>query len=190
MKLLLERIAALDPRLNAFIRLEADAAMQAAKAAEAEAMTGRLRGPLHGVPVGIKDIIDVAGYRPRAIPRSCKTTSRPPTPSACKSCAVPAPSSWASSRRMNSPSAGRASTCRGRRRAIRGTPTIIPAARRRARARRCGGTLSDGAWLRYRRQRAQSRELLRHRRPETRPMAWSRGAASSRSPSPSTMSGR
>jgi len=40
MKLLLERIAALDPRLNAFIRLEADAAMQAAKAAEAEAMTG------------------------------------------------------------------------------------------------------------------------------------------------------
>src|SRR5216683_2425712 len=51
MKSLLERIAALDPRLNAFIRLEAEPAMQAAKAAETEATAGRLRGPLHGVPV-------------------------------------------------------------------------------------------------------------------------------------------
>ena len=63
---LLDRIAALDPRLNAFIRLEADQAMDAAKAAEAEAKAGRLRGPLHGVPVGIKDIIDVAG-----LPTTC-----------------------------------------------------------------------------------------------------------------------
>ena len=61
MKALLDRIAALDPKLNAFIRLDGEAAMQAAKAAEAEATAGRLRGPLHGVPVGIKDIINVAG---------------------------------------------------------------------------------------------------------------------------------
>jgi len=61
MKALLDRIAALDPKLNAFIRLDGDAAMEAAKAAEAEATAGRLRGPLHGVPVGIKDIINVAG---------------------------------------------------------------------------------------------------------------------------------
>ena len=61
MKALLERIATLDPRLNAFIKLDAEAAMAAAKAAEAEAVAGRLRGPLHGVPVGIKDIINVAG---------------------------------------------------------------------------------------------------------------------------------
>jgi aspartyl-tRNA(Asn)/glutamyl-tRNA(Gln) amidotransferase subunit A len=61
MKALLDRIAALDPQLNAFIRLDGEAALQAAKAAEAEATAGRLRGPLHGVPVGIKDIIDVAG---------------------------------------------------------------------------------------------------------------------------------
>ena len=57
----LDRIANLDPRLNVFIRLDAEAALDAARAAEAEAMAGRLRGPLHGVPVGIKDIIDVAG---------------------------------------------------------------------------------------------------------------------------------
>ncbi len=58
---LLERIAALDPRLHAFIRLDADAAMAAAHTAEQEIAAGRIRGPLHGVPVGIKDIIDVAG---------------------------------------------------------------------------------------------------------------------------------
>ncbi|HEY4820832.1 MAG TPA: amidase, partial [Xanthobacteraceae bacterium] len=61
MKSLLDRIDALDPKLNAFIRLDGEAAMEAAKAAEAEATAGRLRGPLHGVPVGIKDIINVAG---------------------------------------------------------------------------------------------------------------------------------
>ena len=61
MQALLDRTARLDPKLNAFIRVDAEAAMAAARAAEAEAASGRLRGPLHGVPVGIKDIIDVAG---------------------------------------------------------------------------------------------------------------------------------
>ena len=66
MKALLDRIARLDPKLNAFIRLDAEAAMTQAKAAEAEIAAGRPRGPLHGVPVGIKDIIDVAG-----LPTTC-----------------------------------------------------------------------------------------------------------------------
>ena len=58
---LLDRIERLQPRLHAFIRLDAEGAMEAAKAAEAELANGHVRGPLHGVPVGIKDIIDVAG---------------------------------------------------------------------------------------------------------------------------------
>jgi aspartyl-tRNA(Asn)/glutamyl-tRNA(Gln) amidotransferase subunit A len=63
---LLARIEALDPKLNAFIRLDAEAAMQAARAAEAEIAAGRSRGPLHGIPIGVKDIIDVAG-----LPTTC-----------------------------------------------------------------------------------------------------------------------
>ncbi|HST76077.1 MAG TPA: amidase family protein, partial [Acetobacteraceae bacterium] len=53
MQSLLERIGRIDPRINAFIRLDADAALAAARAAEAEIAAGRIRGPLHGVPVGI-----------------------------------------------------------------------------------------------------------------------------------------
>ena len=61
MKSLLARIDLIDNKLHAFIHLDADAAMEAAAQAEREIFAGRIRGPLHGVPVGIKDIIDVVG---------------------------------------------------------------------------------------------------------------------------------
>ena len=61
MTALLQRIDRLDHRVHAFIRLDGDAAMTMARNAEAEIHAGRSRGPLHGVPVGIKDMIDVAG---------------------------------------------------------------------------------------------------------------------------------
>lgn len=57
----LAMIERLDGRLNAFVTLTATAARQAAQQAEKEIRSGRWRGPLHGIPIGIKDVIDVAG---------------------------------------------------------------------------------------------------------------------------------
>ncbi len=57
----LDRIEKLNPALNAFITVTAEAAMAAARAADAEIVRGRWRGPLHGIPVAIKDLIDTAG---------------------------------------------------------------------------------------------------------------------------------
>ena len=62
----LARIAALDPKLNAFITVTADRARRAAAAAEAEIKAGKRRGPLHGIPYALKDIYDVAGVRTTA----------------------------------------------------------------------------------------------------------------------------
>jgi aspartyl-tRNA(Asn)/glutamyl-tRNA(Gln) amidotransferase subunit A len=53
---LLERITALEPKVNAFVHLAADQAMDAARAAEARMMSGDRIGRLHGVPVTIKDL--------------------------------------------------------------------------------------------------------------------------------------
>jgi aspartyl-tRNA(Asn)/glutamyl-tRNA(Gln) amidotransferase subunit A len=72
LRALLERIEALDPKINAFTRLDVDLAMQAARLAERELSAGRSRGRLHGVPVGIKDIIDVAG-----LPTTCNSRLSP-----------------------------------------------------------------------------------------------------------------
>ena len=57
----LARIAETEPALRAWVHLDTEGALKAARALEAEGRAGRLRGPLHGVPVGIKDIYHVAG---------------------------------------------------------------------------------------------------------------------------------
>ncbi len=62
----LTRIEKLNPVLNAFITVTADSALQQAEQAEAEIQRGQWRGPLHGVPLGLKDIVDTAGVRTTA----------------------------------------------------------------------------------------------------------------------------
>jgi len=62
----LERIEKFNPALNAFITVSAESAMAEARAAEVEISRGDWRGPLHGIPVALKDIIDTAGKRTTA----------------------------------------------------------------------------------------------------------------------------
>jgi Asp-tRNA(Asn)/Glu-tRNA(Gln) amidotransferase A subunit family amidase len=56
-------IAKLNPKLNAFVHLDADRARQAARAADAALQSGKPVGPLHGVPISMKSSIEVAGLR-------------------------------------------------------------------------------------------------------------------------------
>lgn len=59
----LSRIESLQPSLNSFITIISDQAMISAKRSEKELMTGTYRGPLHGIPFGLKDLFEVAGVR-------------------------------------------------------------------------------------------------------------------------------
>ena len=62
----LTSIENLNPVLNAFITVTADLALQQATQAESEIQRGQWRGPLHGIPIGLKDLIDTAGTRTTA----------------------------------------------------------------------------------------------------------------------------
>jgi amidase len=58
----LDRIASLDTALGSYALVMADVAMAQAKAAEAEMSAGRYRGPLHGVPIAVKDLFWTKGF--------------------------------------------------------------------------------------------------------------------------------
>ncbi len=57
----LNRIAELQPKLNAFITVTADEALACARQADKDVAGGRHRGPLHGIPLSLKDLIDMKG---------------------------------------------------------------------------------------------------------------------------------
>ena len=62
----LERISYLDQRLNAFITVTDEQALLRARDLEAELRSGNWRGPLHGIPIALKDNIDTSGVRTTA----------------------------------------------------------------------------------------------------------------------------
>jgi aspartyl-tRNA(Asn)/glutamyl-tRNA(Gln) amidotransferase subunit A len=64
----LERVGAFDSRLHAFIHLTEERALAEARAAEAAIMANGPTGPLHGIPIGLKDIVDTKG-----IPTTCQS---------------------------------------------------------------------------------------------------------------------
>lgn len=59
----LARIERFNPTINAFITVIHESALDHAREAEAEIFAGNWRGPLHGVPIGLKDLIDTAGVK-------------------------------------------------------------------------------------------------------------------------------
>src|SRR3954447_17232317 len=65
----LRRIDADNPRLNAFILVMADSARQQAREADRELAAGHDRGPLHGAPISIKDLLDIRGVPTTAASR-------------------------------------------------------------------------------------------------------------------------
>jgi aspartyl-tRNA(Asn)/glutamyl-tRNA(Gln) amidotransferase subunit A len=57
----LDRVSAIDGKLHAYINLMADGALQDARTAEDEILKGNWRGPMHGIPIAVKDQLDVEG---------------------------------------------------------------------------------------------------------------------------------
>jgi aspartyl-tRNA(Asn)/glutamyl-tRNA(Gln) amidotransferase subunit A len=62
----LERIERLNPKLNAFITVTNTSALEEARRAEAEIARGEWKGPLHGIPLAVKDLIETAGVKTTA----------------------------------------------------------------------------------------------------------------------------
>ncbi len=67
----LDRIQRLNPALNAFITVTTELAREQARRAEAEIAAGNYRGPLHGIPIGLKDLFDTAGVLTTAASNQC-----------------------------------------------------------------------------------------------------------------------
>ncbi len=62
-RIYLERIKRFDPKLKCVITVTSDLALEQARRADAEIAAGKYRGPLHGIPFGVKDLLDTKGIR-------------------------------------------------------------------------------------------------------------------------------
>ena len=89
----LTRTSALEPQINAYITPLFDQARGAARQAEQEITAGQYRGPLHGIPIALKDNYWTQGVKTTAGSNSWRTSSRRKTPPWWRSCARREPSS-------------------------------------------------------------------------------------------------
>src|SRR5512144_3058912 len=62
-KALLAHMDRVEPRVQAFVTVDRDAVLAEAKLCDSEASASRFRGPLHGVPIGVKDVYYTSGLR-------------------------------------------------------------------------------------------------------------------------------
>ena len=122
----LDRIAAVDGKLHAYINLMADGALTAARSAEAEIAKGNWRGPMHGIPFAVKDQLDVDGAPARVRQFTKGVGDATPVRKLREAGGILLGKLHMSS--MPGPS------CRCR--AILGTPNILPAVRAPVRAQR------------------------------------------------------
>jgi Asp-tRNA(Asn)/Glu-tRNA(Gln) amidotransferase A subunit family amidase len=90
MRAYLERIAALEPKVRAFAHLDPGAALAAERADETRA-SGAALGPLHGLPVAVKDIIDTGDMPTEFGGKSSLDEGPIETRPSCAGCAPPAP---------------------------------------------------------------------------------------------------
>ena len=88
---ILGRIESVDGQYKSYATVMADQAMASARAAETEILEGRYSGPLHGVPIAVKDLCFTKGTGPWAAPRCCGTMCRTSTPPWWRNCDRPAP---------------------------------------------------------------------------------------------------
>ena len=117
---------------------------------------GNWRGPFHGVPYGVKDIVDSRDCRRRRIRKYSRITSLHWMQPWCRNCARRAPCSWANCRRTSSQSVDHRSTCRGpRAQSVESRPFLWRVLERFGSGDRSGFP-SRGNWHGYRRLRTQS----------------------------------
>ena len=123
-------IEGLDGQLDSFVTLTADLALEKARAAEAEITAGTYRGPLHGVPFGLKDVYNTAGIPTMA--QSRILIDHVPERDATTTAMLYAAGGVLMGKlaTMSLPTAGRPSTCPGRRPATLGIRSISPVVRR------------------------------------------------------------
>lgn len=81
MDAVLHRVEKLNPRVNAYCALVGDSARKHAAEAETAVMKGEELGPLHGIPVSIKDLTFTRGIRTTPAPGFTRTSSRSKMPS-------------------------------------------------------------------------------------------------------------